>query len=41
VVCDALGPHILERLLEAKRGEWREYSAQVHDWEVERYLGRY
>jgi glutamine synthetase len=41
VVCEALGPHILERFLEAKREEWREYSAQVHRWEVDRYLGKY
>jgi glutamine synthetase len=41
VIGDALGAHILERLIEAKREEWREYSAQVHRWEVDRYLGRY
>jgi glutamine synthetase len=41
VICEALGAHILERLLESRREEWREYSAQVHRWEVDRYLGRY
>jgi glutamine synthetase len=41
VVADALGPHIVERFVEAKRQEWLEYSAQVHLWEIERYLGKY
>jgi len=41
VINEALGTHIVERFLEAKRQEWLEYSAQVHDWEVDRYLGKY
>jgi glutamine synthetase len=41
VVLDALGPHIARHYIEAKREVWREYSAQVHDWEVDRYIGVY
>jgi glutamine synthetase len=38
VIQDALGSHIYERFLEAKRGEWEEYRMQVTPWELERYL---
>jgi glutamine synthetase len=38
---EALGDHIFEHFLEAKEQEWQEYIAQVHDWEVERYLSVY
>jgi len=41
VVRDALGPHIYERFLEAKREEWQEYIGQVSEWELNRYLGQY
>jgi glutamine synthetase len=41
VVCEALGSHVVTDLLKAKRQEWREYVAQVHAWEVERYLTRF
>jgi glutamine synthetase len=41
VVREALGPHIYERFVEAKREEWQEYIARVSEWELERYLGRY
>jgi len=41
VISDALGEHILSRLVEAKRQEWMAYSAQVSAWEIERYLGKY
>jgi glutamine synthetase len=41
VVTSALGEHIVERFVEAKRQEWLEYSAQVHRWELDRYLGKY
>lgn len=41
VIQDALGEHIYSRYLEAKRSEWREYSAMVSEWEVGRYLGKY
>ena len=41
VIQDALGTHIFERFLEAKKNVWQEYSAQVHAWEVAQYLTTY
>lgn len=41
VLRDALGEHIMEQFLAAKRAEWREYNQQVSAWELERYLARY
>jgi len=41
VIRGALGPHIYERFVEAKRGEWQEYIGQVSEWELNRYLGQY
>jgi glutamine synthetase len=38
---EALGDHIFEHFLVAKEQEWQDYIAQVHDWEVERYLSVY
>ncbi len=41
VVRGALGEHIFEWLVEAKRQEWDEYRKQVTSWELERYLETY
>ena len=41
VIRDALGDHIFEWFLEAKRIEWSEYRRQVTPWELERYLESY
>lgn len=41
VVCDALGPHIVERFVEAKTQEWNEYRVFVSQWELDRYLASY
>ena len=41
VVQDALGGHVYEWFLEAKRAEWDEYRQQVSSWELERYLETY
>ncbi|HZH40175.1 MAG TPA: type I glutamate--ammonia ligase [Gemmatimonadales bacterium] len=41
VIRAALGDHIYERFLEAKREEWEDYIGTVSDWELQRYLGRY
>ncbi len=41
VVGDALGSHILENYLRAKRQEWADYISHVHPWEQERYLEAY
>jgi glutamine synthetase len=41
VIATALGPHVFERFIEAKRQEWNEYRLYVSGWEVERYLPVY
>jgi glutamine synthetase len=41
VIREALGDHIYERFVEAKRGEWQDYIGQVSPWELDRYLGQY
>ena len=41
IVQAALGPHIYERFVEAKREEWEDYIGTVSDWELKRYLGTY
>ena len=38
VVRDALGDHVYDHFVAAKRAEWDDYRTQVSDWEVERYL---
>ncbi len=37
---EALGEHISEKYIEAKKHEWEEYRAQVTDWEIDQYLYR-
>ena len=34
----ALGDHIFEAYLAEKWAEWSEYRAQVHQWEIDRYM---
>jgi glutamine synthetase len=41
VVMGALGDHIGKHYVGAKAQVWKEYMAQVHPWEVERYLSHY
>ncbi|MFY7921323.1 MAG: type I glutamate--ammonia ligase [Gemmatimonas sp.] len=41
VICDALGEHITQQFLAAKRAEWTEYNRRVTEWELDRYLARY
>jgi glutamine synthetase len=41
VIKDALGEHLTERFLEAKREEVAQYNLQVSRWEIDSYLGRY
>ena len=41
VVIDALGDHLAERFIEAKRLEWREYRGHVTPWELDQYLERF
>ncbi|RJO64853.1 MAG: glutamine synthetase [Myxococcales bacterium] len=38
---ETIGNHIAERYIAAKREEWHEYIAQVHQWELDRYLASY
>lgn len=38
VILDALGEHVAEWFIEAKRREWAEYRTQVTRWEWDRYL---
>jgi glutamine synthetase len=38
VVKNALGQHIYDRYMEAKRIEWTQYRTQVHQWELDNYL---
>jgi len=41
VIKAALGEHLTERFLEAKREEVQQYNEQVTKWEIDTYLGRY
>jgi glutamine synthetase len=41
VIRAALGEHLTERFLEAKRDEVLQYNLQVSRWEIDQYLGRY
>jgi len=41
VIRSALGEHVSEWFIEAKRQEWDEYRKQVSPWELERYLETY
>jgi glutamine synthetase len=38
LVRKALGDHIFEKLIENKKIEWQQYRAQVHGYELDRYL---
>ncbi len=38
VIRQALGDHVYDRFLEAKRAEWNEYRLQISQWELDRYL---
>ncbi len=41
VVREALGEHVFDWFLEAKRQEWDDYLKQVSQWEIDRYLFAY
>ncbi|MCL0062885.1 type I glutamate--ammonia ligase [Peptococcaceae bacterium] len=38
VIKEALGDHIFEKFMEAKRQEWDDYRVRVTEWEIENYL---
>ncbi|HSJ09451.1 MAG TPA: type I glutamate--ammonia ligase [Longimicrobiales bacterium] len=37
-VRETLGEHVFQYFIAAKESEWQDYIAQVHEWEIERYL---
>lgn len=39
ICLETLGEHIYSRFMEAKMIEWEVYQAQVHQWELDQYLG--
>ncbi|GAC1314650.1 MAG: type I glutamate--ammonia ligase [Chloroflexota bacterium] len=41
VIQNALGAHVCEWFMEAKRAEWNDYRATVTPWELQRYLMTY
>ena len=41
VMQEALGEHIFNHFVEAKKMEWSTYISQVHQWELDRYLSYY
>jgi len=38
VICGALGKHVTDTFVKAKRIEWDSYTRAVHAWETERYF---
>ncbi len=38
---ETLGEHVFEHFVAAKEQEWADYIAQVHEWEIDRYLPAY
>ncbi|MFB6359719.1 MAG: type I glutamate--ammonia ligase, partial [Halobacteriales archaeon] len=38
VIQEALGDHVAEKFVEAKRAEYADYIVEVSDWELDRYL---
>jgi len=41
VIIEALGEHIANHFLTAKRQEWQDYITQVSPWELDSYLAKY
>ncbi|MFW6264647.1 MAG: type I glutamate--ammonia ligase [Bacillota bacterium] len=41
VIKDALGSHIYEHFITAKKIEWDLYRTQVHQWELDNYLSKF
>ncbi len=35
---EALGEHVLEKFVIAKRKEWDEFRKSVSEWEIKKYL---
>ncbi|MFD1647096.1 type I glutamate--ammonia ligase [Haloarchaeobius litoreus] len=41
VVANALGEHVYEKFVEAKRSEFKDYLVDVSQWELDRYLEKF
>ncbi len=41
VICQALGPHVLDRFVSAKRLECEDFRLEVTPWELKKYLPNY
>ncbi|WP_267640992.1 type I glutamate--ammonia ligase [Haloarchaeobius amylolyticus] len=41
VIANALGEHVYEKFIEAKRAEFKDYLVDVSDWEIDRYLEKF
>lgn len=41
VICEALGPHIIQTLTQITQAEEDEFRLSVHPWELERYLNNF
>jgi glutamine synthetase len=41
VITEALGEHVTQHFLAAKRMEWQDYISQVSRWELDNYLAKY
>lgn len=41
VITEALGEHVTQHFLAAKRLEWQDYISQVSQWELDNYLAKY
>lgn len=41
VICEALGAHLVERFISAKRMEWDDFKMEVTSWELQKYLASY
>lgn len=40
-ICGILGKDLSKRYVEAKKGEWQDYTSQVTQWEIQQYLNQY
>lgn len=38
---EVLGEHVFETYLRAKKLEWNQYQAQIHQWEINQYLAKF
>lgn len=41
IIKEALGSHIVEKYLEAKKLEWDQYRTRITQWEIEEYLTKF